>query len=847
MKIKKTFGVFIVFSLLFLVPLMSAACPEVIEDCSQEQIKDLNYDQLEKLNDGQIESMLRKYPFSMEDNENVFQLVDDRAKEDVSILNDHDSIKESWFQKQGVEYSEVEVKDYKNGVVTVDGEKYRTLIPVKDPNLKKLNPILTEDGNLILGYESKFWPGTGVKPGDTIVREEGIKGQDPTFRFNSETKKYESVNYPGSYESMTAEEFEEYKKGKETENYGESAKSISVFGEVNVNKDGSVNVKGGAEKYGKDYREMDKNNKKGLTIKFEEDGVLIHKSHFAELDKLIEPGKTIRTDYNTLNGGVKILSGDKKLLLKGTAFGTNRFIGDEKIGEEVVAASVEQDTEYILGNSDPSRESYIKLSGDKLSVGMNEVGKNGERAPEILMRVTDPNLKRTIENKGDGKIYVLEKDGKSMKVYEKGKITSAGILNTGDSNFLASNGHEYKLGSDQSFIRCSEPCKEVGKAYQRLDGLVKETTERVVGDITKRARLTDSTIVTEAYTMKVGSKNLEVYRTYDVKTGKEEVFISDGSQVLYNEGAVPGGQNYKQMVLDEDGNLELARPRLSKELADVIDLEDTARGKTKIPDGAGTYTPKVNLKTRGQLFSPLKERNAGDILIKDPRIKGIGSEVYRLNPNTGRYDIVASSWPGSIGKRTMTPTEFSEYQKGKHVEVVPYKYDGFDDAKAGAKFKIVDSNGNNVGKIERGNLFREYDLLDPNNKKIGSYKSLKDAQNAFETKALHEWYSKPKLEDWAEGFADDIQRAGAKVNRQTLNQFKYEGTRNYLSGLTQAQGGQLLELQKKHGLRFKEGFSKSNDILVYDSRGNLISSRYLFFNKKWASQVISDINKHYNK
>ena len=85
-----------------------------------------------------------------------------------------------------------------------------------------------------------------------------------------------------------------------------------------MNKDGSVNVKGGAEKYGKDYREMDKNNKKGLTIKFEEDGVLIHKSHFAELDKSIEPGKTIRTDYNTLNGGVKILGGDKKLLLKGT-------------------------------------------------------------------------------------------------------------------------------------------------------------------------------------------------------------------------------------------------------------------------------------------------------------------------------------------------------------------------------------------------------------------------------------------------------------------------------------------------------------------------------------------------
>ena len=408
----------------------------------------------------------------------------------------------------------------------------------------------------------------------------------------------------------------------------------------------------------------------------------------------------------------------------------------------------------ILGSNDESVDgAFMRIGDDKAT--LENIGS------EVKMSIKgEPFNEVNINGVGEEGIVEINKDGVKIKYRPDGRYTTTGDLNDfPQMNQKLADGHELKIMPTEngcSIQKCSD-CKEVGKAYERLSEHVRERTKNVLGD---NIKLNDATIITEAYITK---DNIEVYRAYDSKTLDSETYIVDldNKLLLYQIG----DGNFQEVTLNSNGEVELLEVNNGPITSELIREENIHSKIDSIPDGGFTMTPKVDLRMRGTVLSPLRQKNAGDILIKDPSIKGLNSELARLNSNTGNYEIVASSFPGSIArsKMSMTPLDFDRYTKDKNVEVIPYKYgNGVMTKSGGFDWVITDSKGNQVGKmLSKGwqvddNVY----LYGPTGKKIGAYTSSKDAARAFEGRALYEWYSsKPrtgKHEDGAQTFFDNF-------------------------------------------------------------------------------------------
>jgi hypothetical protein len=250
------------------------------------------------------------------------------------------------------------------------------------------------------------------------------------------------------------------------------------------------------------------------------------------------------------------------------------------------------------------------------------------------------------------------------------------------------------------------------------------------------------TIVTEAYNLE--GSDIEVFRTILPSTGVTETYLTDlgNGDVFYKEG----DDDFQKYYINDLGEIELLKvvdsPTATSTVKWAMNNEIRSRrsGEHSLPLTGFSITPKVDVKMIGELSEFQFGRiDAGDVLIQSSR--AINADRWNYNQKTGNWDRLNRD-----RERSVSPKEFNEIRstRGVSVEVIPYKYEGFEDIKAGASLKIKDSRGVNVGSIERSNLRREYYLYGPSGKKIGSYNNPDDAKRAFESKALHEYYIKPK-------------------------------------------------------------------------------------------------------
>lgn len=522
----------------------------------------------------------------------------------------------------------------------------------------------------------------------------------------------------------------------------------------------------------------------------------------------------------------KVFLGEDSKLLKGDGndalgMGLNYMIGDKN------SFKIESSNEriQILGKDDDLVDgAYMKINDKNVDLGniQSEVKISIKGEPFEDININNVN--------GEGSIEI-DKDGVKIKFNPDGRFTTTGELSDFPQMNQKLGDHEINIQPTEngcSIQRCSE-CKEVGKAYQRLNSRLSEKY---------KLSLTEGTIVTDAY---VTPDGVEVYRTND--NGETYVFDKEGN-LYYAQGE----DEFKKFN-SETGKLESFQTAPGV-MSQILTHEIFSAKEGRIPVGTSSITPSVDVRMRNYNINSV----GGQIVVdKDGK-----QDYYEFNSESGKYEKVS---PGIFLRESISPQDFDRLLRSSDkVEVIPYKYDLQEDPKAGPHVSITDSLGQRIGSIEKAPIDRTYMLKDSKGKVIGNYRTIKEAQLRIESQALHEWTQYPKIqrEDIQDNFNtqgsiinffnnnnQNTPRFNVKVNQQTLNQFNYEGTGDYLSGLTQTQGSQLLSLQNRYGLRFVEGSSKSNDIIIYDSRGNIVSQRFLFMNKRWADQVISDINDYY--
>ncbi len=607
------------------------------------------------------------------------------------------------------------------------------------------------------------------------------------------------------------------KDGSIVINEGETNEVKISNGRISKAEDGSFDIGEGVIEINRKEYAGTADSFKPLNLKFSDDKItLSSEDTVGQIDMI---NGNLLFDFV---GSVSIYSDGHIDIEKGTYFSAYRnlgamdietwHIGEKETDQDGITTTYTGIAEKISYSNDinwkPSddNQAYIKYYNDNgvetidienvdfiLNMGIYESFFQDGKTNIISNAVENGEINIDISDKKGG-LFI---DNRGVNVM--GDIADINL----NSRYTDNNGETHNLIIDEygTINICSE-CREVGRAFQRLDNLLKKRTESFSGN---RIRLESSTIITEAY---YTEDNIEVYRT-----NEDETFIIDldSESVLYKKG----NEDYKFINIDMDGKIkfsdkqELIGPITTR----LIERENDAIKKGILPNGAYTLTPKVDLRMRGKMISPLEQRNAGDILVKDPAIKGIGSDVFRLDTDTGEYKIVASSWPGSLidSKMSMTPSDFDSYMKGKYVEIIPYSYEGPYDAKAGyADIKIVDSRGNTIGTIknEGEGMFAKLNVYGPDNKKIGSYIQLEDAKKAFEGRALHEWYSKPKTQSFGEGIFEDIQRA---------REYSYRGYDNSKAGadfkILNSQENQIGRIWRSN---------MGNEYYVYDIDGNII-------------------------
>jgi len=523
--------------------------------------------------------------------------------------------------------------------------------------------------------------------------------------------------------------------------------AVVTSGELKKTGDGEWELSNGADGPAKiDFSKLEEGVKIKVTgdVKFMRGGI-------GMIDEYDGEGVTIekKGDMVSIKGKFFSAVGDDMLFYDGEV-----LWGDDK-GKEVAKASQGTKIEMRRISEDSSEDglgfSSVHTSIDVKKGSLNLVS-NPEDAPEgepylalsqnamridnlndgsVNVKINDETLSKVDigEVSGDGEVKIETPDGSVTYRADMDFSATGDVSDFPEVNYKLDDGHTVVLDTSSatgcSFNLCSD-CKEVGAAYSRLRNHLEERTQDVLGRF--NAKLSKGTRIVDAYT----SNGVEVFRT-----NEGETFMVDlnGEGVWYKSSEDDG---FKMMKMGVDGKLGLVEASTGKALGGMMFDEAIAAKEGTIPQGAVSITPKVDQAMRGRVWA-LGQEDAGDILVRDPMTKGAG-ERFVYNSKTGMYDL-KTGYSGS--KQSYTPKEFQEFMEGKQVDVVPYKYEGYDNSKAGASFKVKDSNGDIVGSIERGNLFNEYKVTGPNGEKVGSYMSLDDAKSAFESSGLHDIGQKP--------------------------------------------------------------------------------------------------------
>jgi len=666
---------------------------------------------------------------------------------------------------------------YRRLTELMTGRDYRNLKPVTDEVRSEILSVL--NGNIEVKKEYFRFMGAEIDDGAVVeevtlkleypdglkdeIRVHQIKGPKAVkFQLDVDNPKMlEGVSFKEDGSAViqsTGAEISNALIGREFDvsanpPYASFTKDLEEIHQKKIEK-GDLYILGGKIKIGdKEYsKELDPAYEKGYYYKESVSGII-------GKDVFIKDSETGETTAK-FNGFVKIDQGKRTVLTEETKY--TRYENDE----ESVTYNTNDGVVALLSDQDPLLD-YTNIKEGEDLIQIDNIGKTNLEV--TFHKDTDKEVVINYEKiEGDsqeqGNVIIKNEEGDSLSIGPRGKVRGRGEyykLPTIENNFQGKDGelHSIKItstsGSSSSLSVCSD-CKEVGQAFKRLDKHLKDNTENILG---QRLRLNPSTIITEAYVTK---DNMEVYRAFDIKTLKTETYVVDVDNgiVVYSEGE----NKFQQASVDSDGNVQLSDVSMGPVTTTLIKEERAAAKTGVIPSKGFSIAPKVDVKMIDSWSYLIGENlEAGDVYLRDNRIKSPGFHYAFV------YDPEKGNWKGlyqGISKGdTLTPEQFDELMNRPEISarVVPYEYSGHIDTKAGiGTLKIKDSRGTNVGsiKLEGPNgFFAKYNLYGPTGKKIGVYSSLLDSKKAFEGKALHEWYSRRKLESFGEGFFDDIQRA----------------------------------------------------------------------------------------
>tara|TARA_Y100000034_G_scaffold422_2_gene551 strand:+ start:744 stop:2885 length:2142 start_codon:yes stop_codon:yes gene_type:complete len=640
------------------------------------------------------------------DRENVFEGYESSIRDNIDKLNGYPDLKKFWLKKYGIkaekfgEGTKIQSFNIREKIIVVKNEKDGRSLSIDIGVLKKI-------------FEKSELSVDGTAHTTELTEDGRLKFREGAV-FNSGT-------------------VSEYRNGKLYHQGGE-VDLTEVDGDLSFSSNGVLLTKNGKYQIDEDGLMNIILNGREVKIKGKD---IIEKKHLREYNKLIvdveqstnfifSGSLTVRPDGRRfLSEGSELATFENtKSEIKMPTFGLPKVIEKK---ERFVEYKVKGETEILTDLRDPVGESFIR-----------EIREIGEK-PIIKARTNSE-----IEIERDGTRVILEKDGKFR--------FGGNVRNTDFPQIVQDlgDGHEMKvsnLGGRSVFAKCSEPCREVGHAFNRLKGQLNgvERTTLINGERKSfRLNIDPETIVTEAYNLE--GSDIEVFRTVLPSSGVTETYLTDLSNgdVFYREG----NDDFQKYYINEKGRIELIKVTDSPTATPTVkwamnnEIIASKEGEHSLPQTGYSITPKVDTKIIGKLSDvQFGGYEAGDTLIKNKYSKSINSEIWKYDDKTGNY---VQQPPFKIV--SITPKEFNKYISSKNniVEVKPYAYEGFDDSKAGTELKIKDYRGNTVGNIQRNNLFREYNLYDPKGKKIGSYKNLQDAKRSFESKALHEWYLRPK-------------------------------------------------------------------------------------------------------
>ena len=540
-------------------------------------------------------------------------------------------------------------------------------------------------------------------------------------------------------------------------------------GEITKKDDGSLDIRGAiieinGKRYSKSLDSLESLNVKVLD------------------DKITLTSRDITGQYDSINGAIgsahfnfagsiSVYSDGHIDIEKGTYFSKYRNLGNADreiwhIGKEIEINGIKTYTgtaEKIAFSDNldwaiPMKQAYIKTylrNGEEMLFIGNvnfklDISLYNEFLEGIKTNVfTDP-LK-------NGKInFYIEGSNGNLFVDSNGVNTQGDVAGINlNSKFIGEDGktHDFILSEDGSVKICSDPCRECGQAKELLrNEAFKNPGEK---DYSFRIRLGDNTLLKEA--VKISDENSRIYKAYDLKTGKEEIYYSSEGGKMYTKD----GSEWKLITKEEGKPYEFISIKgiaSQKEIAVMQGLD-----KGNYPSGSVSITPAVDTKMIGKLSG--KANLAGDIVVQGKFETSIGgtniptsnTQTFKLNPSSGKFETEG-------GMLRMTPEQFNNYLKDPNIkyEVVPYtyKFEG-PSAKSAPTTIIRDSTGKIVGAIrsdafENGGTSRLViknngyftDSTEADSSKdvriLGTYKySGNDAKKAFEGRALYQWYLRP--------------------------------------------------------------------------------------------------------
>jgi len=507
-------------------------------------------------------------------------------------------------------------------------------------------------------------------------------------------------------------------------------------GTITKKKDGSFDIKNPFLEFkNRKFNSMISSSKETLSLNLNigEDKISI------KSENMISDTKDDKTISMFKGGQVTFYSDGHKAIEKGTYYksykdgremwslGTTNIGADDSITYTGVNGKVSfsDDVNWKPTGTEAYVKNYDKDGTDTLEIKNVDFQMNMEVTDKFFL-----DRKTSIETsvKGEGIINIDYNSGSGSVIAKSDGVSTEGNL-AGvnlNSEYKDANGetHNLILNEDGTILKCSEPCRECGQAYQLLSNQLSKSNSKLTNDIIKFAYKND--------------QNQFVYRTVN---GEIYIYDVDKGITIYSKN----GEDFKRVLNGQEFPLDnigpITQQTISKEIA--AQKASNEQGKEILPNGASSITPVVNIEMIDKLSNGDRRDfvgKTGDILVQNSLKAG---QVFRLNTETGNYDWYID---GDF-KDSLSPQRFNQYSSNANVQIIPYSYSGG---------TIKDSTGKKVGSME--NSADRISLYDYNGNKIGIYPSLNDAKRAFEGRPWWQSNSRPNIPPSSESAEELLRR-----------------------------------------------------------------------------------------